>query len=79
MRLKNSRPNTRFALTAIVAIAATTVALAFGAGVTLAADYQDANHNRFQGDPPAVSFRGCQRATAKFVAGVVPLVAAGLD
>jgi hypothetical protein len=49
MRLKQHRLIRPFALTATAAMIAMTVTLAFGPGVGLAADYQDANHNVCEG------------------------------
>ena len=49
MRLKHDRLIRPFALTATAAMLAMAVALVWGAGVGLAADYQDANHNVCEG------------------------------
>src|ERR1700676_1784148 len=49
MRLRHDRLIRPFALTATAAMLAMAVALVWGTGVGLAADYQDANHNVCEG------------------------------
>jgi phosphate-selective porin len=64
MRLKHHQLSRTFALA--VAMIATTVALAFGAEVGLAADYQDKNHNVCEGPfRPRAAPRGGPTSKAK--------------
>ena len=49
MRLKHDRPITPFALAATAAMLAMAVALVWGTGVSLAADFQEAKHNVCEG------------------------------